>query len=70
MTKEEVERLLRHGAYDIFNEEKAGSAEASKGRESELKSTAARFPKDDSRGAVIEDQLVEDGVSTARRSTT
>lgn len=28
MTKEEVERLLRHGAYDIFNEEKAGSAEA------------------------------------------
>jgi hypothetical protein len=28
MTKEEVERLLRHGAYDIFNEEKTGSAEA------------------------------------------
>eukprot|EP00934_Nitzschia_sp_Nitz4_P009022 Nitzschia sp. Nitz4//scaffold97_size77645//18109//25086//NITZ4_005513-RA/size77645-augustus-gene-0.24-mRNA-1//1//CDS//3329560641//9012//frame0 len=28
MTKEEVEKLLRHGAYDIFNEEKAGSAEA------------------------------------------
>lgn len=28
MTKEEVERLLRHGAYDIFNEEKSGSAEA------------------------------------------
>jgi hypothetical protein len=28
MTKEEVERLLRHGAYDIFNEDKAGSAEA------------------------------------------
>lgn len=28
MTKEEVERLLRHGAYDIFNEEKAGTAEA------------------------------------------
>lgn len=28
MTKEEVERLLRHGAYDIFNEEKAGAAEA------------------------------------------
>ena len=28
MTKEEVERLLRHGAYDIFNEEKAGSADA------------------------------------------
>ena len=27
MTKEEVERLLRHGAYDIFNEEKAGAAE-------------------------------------------
>eukprot|EP00550_Attheya_septentrionalis_P007683 CAMPEP_0198281478 /NCGR_PEP_ID=MMETSP1449-20131203/1401_1 /TAXON_ID=420275 /ORGANISM="Attheya septentrionalis, Strain CCMP2084" /LENGTH=2448 /DNA_ID=CAMNT_0043977257 /DNA_START=144 /DNA_END=7490 /DNA_ORIENTATION=+ len=28
MTKEEVERLLRHGAYDIFNEEKVGSSEA------------------------------------------
>jgi hypothetical protein len=28
MTKEEVERLLRHGAYDIFNEDKAGNAEA------------------------------------------
>ena len=28
MTTEEVERLLRHGAHDIFNEEKAGSAEA------------------------------------------
>jgi len=28
MTKEEVERLLRHGAYDIFNEEKSGSADA------------------------------------------
>lgn len=28
MTKEEVERLLRHGAYDIFNEEKAGAANA------------------------------------------
>lgn len=28
MTKEEVERLLRHGAYDIFNEEKTGTAEA------------------------------------------
>jgi hypothetical protein len=28
MTKEEVERLLRHGAYDIFNEDKAGAAEA------------------------------------------
>jgi len=27
MTKEEVERLLRHGAYDIFNEEKAGASE-------------------------------------------
>ena len=27
MTKDEVERLLRHGAYDIFNEEKAGTAE-------------------------------------------
>lgn len=27
MTKEEVERLLRHGAYDIFNEDKAGTAE-------------------------------------------
>lgn len=28
MSKEEVERLLRHGAYDIFNEDKAGTAEA------------------------------------------
>jgi hypothetical protein len=28
MTKDEVERLLRHGAYDIFNEDKAGTAEA------------------------------------------
>ncbi|KAL3935214.1 MAG: hypothetical protein SGBAC_009225, partial [Bacillariaceae sp.] len=28
MTKEEVEKLLRHGAYDIFNEDKVGSAEA------------------------------------------
>ncbi|GAX26228.1 chromodomain-helicase-DNA-binding protein 7 [Fistulifera solaris] len=28
LSKEEVERLLRHGAYDIFNEEKAGTAEA------------------------------------------
>jgi hypothetical protein len=28
MTKEEVEKLLRHGAYDIFNEDKAGTAEA------------------------------------------
>jgi hypothetical protein len=28
LTKDEVERLLRHGAYDIFNEEKAGSADA------------------------------------------
>jgi hypothetical protein len=27
MTKEEVERLLRHGAYDIFNEIKTGAAE-------------------------------------------
>ena len=27
LTKEEVERLLRHGAYDIFNEEKSGSSE-------------------------------------------
>jgi len=26
MTKEEVEKLLRHGANDIFNEEKAGTA--------------------------------------------
>jgi len=26
MTKEEVEKLLRHGAYDIFNEEKTGTA--------------------------------------------
>lgn len=28
MTKEEVERLLRHGAYDMFNEEKAGATDA------------------------------------------
>ena len=28
MSKEEVERLLRHGAYDIFNEDKTGNAEA------------------------------------------
>lgn len=28
MTKEEVERLLKHGAYDILNEEKTGTAEA------------------------------------------
>ena len=28
MTKEEVERLLKHGAYDILNEDKAGTAEA------------------------------------------
>ena len=28
MTKEEVERLLRHGAYDIFNEDKAGASES------------------------------------------
>jgi hypothetical protein len=28
MTKEEVEKLLRHGAYNIFNEDKAGNAEA------------------------------------------
>ena len=28
MTKEEVERLLRHGAYDIFNEDKSGAGEA------------------------------------------
>jgi len=27
MTKEEVEKLLRHGAYDIFSEEKAGTSE-------------------------------------------
>ncbi|KAL3915091.1 MAG: hypothetical protein SGILL_005809, partial [Bacillariaceae sp.] len=27
MTKEEVENLLRHGAYDIFNEDKAGASE-------------------------------------------
>jgi hypothetical protein len=27
LTKAEVEKLLRHGAYDIFNEEKAGQAE-------------------------------------------
>jgi len=32
MTKDEVEKLLRHGAYDIFNEEKTGSSE----RESSL----------------------------------
>ena len=28
LTKAEVEKLLRHGAYDIFNEENAGEAEA------------------------------------------
>jgi hypothetical protein len=28
MSKEEDERLLKHGAYDILNEEKAGTAEA------------------------------------------
>lgn len=28
MTKDEIEKLLRHGAYDIFNEDKAGTAEA------------------------------------------
>jgi hypothetical protein len=28
MSKEEVERLLKHGAYDILNEDKAGTAEA------------------------------------------
>ena len=28
LSKEEVEKLLRHGAYDIFNEDKAGTAEA------------------------------------------
>ena len=27
LSKEEVEKLLRHGAYDIFNEEKSGSSE-------------------------------------------
>ena len=27
LTKEEVEKLLRHGAYNIFNEEKAGTGE-------------------------------------------
>ena len=27
MTKDEIEKLLRHGAYDIFNEEKTGSSE-------------------------------------------
>ena len=27
MTKEEVERLLKHGAYDIFNEDKDGTSE-------------------------------------------
>jgi chromodomain-helicase-DNA-binding protein 7 len=27
MTKEEIENLLRHGAYDIFNEDKAGTSE-------------------------------------------
>jgi hypothetical protein len=27
-SKAEIEKLLRHGAYDIFNEDKAGSAEA------------------------------------------
>ena len=28
MSKEEVERLLKHGAYDILNEDKAGTGEA------------------------------------------
>lgn len=28
LSKEEVENLLRHGAYDIFNEDKAGEGEA------------------------------------------
>jgi hypothetical protein len=28
LSKEEVEKLLRHGAYDIFNEDSAGTAEA------------------------------------------
>lgn len=28
LSKEEVEKLLRHGAYDMFNEDKAGAAEA------------------------------------------
>lgn len=28
LTKEEVERLLRHGAYDMFTEENTGAAEA------------------------------------------
>jgi hypothetical protein len=28
LSKEEVEKLLRHGAYDIFNEEKSGTADA------------------------------------------
>jgi len=28
LSKEEVENLLRHGAYDIFNEEKVGDGEA------------------------------------------
>lgn len=28
LSKEEVEKLLRHGAYDIFQEDKAGKAEA------------------------------------------
>merc|ERR1711915_839402 len=27
MGKDEIEKLLRHGAYDIFNEEKTGSSE-------------------------------------------
>ena len=27
MTKEEVEKLLRHGAYDIFSEDKLGKSE-------------------------------------------
>lgn len=28
LSKEEVERLLRHGAYDIFNEDKVGESDA------------------------------------------
>lgn len=35
MSKEEVENLLRHGAYDIFSEEKAGDGEAASNAYSE-----------------------------------
>jgi len=47
MSKDEIEKLLRHGAYDIFNEEKAGTAEAeSKGFiEEDIETILARRTK-------------------------